>query len=149
MLDVNNPVVRLCSTAQERLVAGDAEGARALLRQAWGEASTAWERAVAAHYVAGVQPQPAGQHHWHRTAIDEARAAEAADAESVRELWPSLHLAFAGSLEGVGSPDRAAEAYRDALDAGRALGPAGEGYVRAAEDGLRRVTLGLGEGGRE
>lgn len=121
MLDVNNPVVRLCSTA--------------------------WERAVAAHYVAGVQPQPAGQHHWHRTAMDEARRAEAADAESVRELWPSLYLAFAGSLEGVGSPDRAAEAYRDALDAARTLGPSGEGYVRAAEEGVRRVTLGLGESG--
>lgn len=76
--------------------------------------------------------------------MDEARLAEAEDAESVRELWPSLHLAFAGSLEGVGSLDRAAETFRDALDAARGLGPAGEGYARAAEDGLRRVTRALG-----
>lgn len=147
MLDPNNTVVRLCMDAQERLVEGDGDGARVLLQQAWRDASTAWERAVAAHYIAGVQPLPVGQHHWHRTAMDEARVAEAQDAESVRELWPSLYLAFAGSLEGVGSLDLAAEAFRDALDAARGLGPLGEGHVRAAEEGLRRVTLALGEGG--
>ncbi|RLT38310.1 MAG: hypothetical protein DWI58_15555 [Chloroflexi bacterium] len=147
--DANQPIVRLCMAAQERQVAGDLDGARALLRKAWADASTAWERAVAAHYVAGVQPLAAGQHHWHRTAMDEARLAEAEDAESVRELWPSLHLAFAGSLEGVGSPERAAAAYRDALDVARGLGPSAEGYVRAAEEGLRRVTLGPREGSRE
>ncbi len=140
MLDTDNPIVLLCAVAQERLVAGDVlDHARELLRQAWEDASTPWERAVAAHYIAGVQSLPAARHHWHRTAQDEARLAEAEDPEATRELWPSLHLAFAGSLEGVGSPDRAAEAYRDALDAARRLGAAGEGYVRAAEDGLRRV----------
>jgi hypothetical protein len=139
MLDTDNPIVILCATAEEHRVAGDLDRARALLRQAWEDASTPWERAVAAHYVAGIQPAPAGRHHWHRTAMDEARLAEAEDADSVRELWPSLHLAFAGSLEDVGSPDRAAEEYRAALDAAAALGGAGEGYARAAEDGLRRV----------
>lgn len=149
MLDANLPIVRLCMAAQERQVAGDLDGARTLLRQAWADASTAWERAVAAHYVAGVQPLAAGQHHWHRTAIDEARLAEAKDAESVRELWPSLHLAFAGSLERIGAAEHAAVAYRDAMDAARVLGPSGEGSVRAAEDGLRRVTMALDGGSNE
>ncbi|MDA1010277.1 MAG: hypothetical protein O2888_02245 [Chloroflexi bacterium] len=138
-LDADNPIVILCAEAEAARVAGDLDRAREMLRQAWGDAATRWERAVAAHYVAGVQPMAAGGHHWHRTAMDEARVAEAEDPDSVRELWPSLHLAFAGSLESVGSPERAAESYRDALDAARALGPAGEGYVRAAEDGIRRV----------
>ncbi len=139
MADIPNPIVLLCIQAESARVQGDVDRARAVLRQAWEDASTPWERAVAAHYVAGVQPLPAGAHHWHRTAMDEGRLADAEDPESMRDFWPSLHLAFAGSLEGVGSPDRAAESYRDALEAARALGKAGEGYARAAEDGLRRV----------
>ena len=139
MLDTDNAIVQLCMEAESYRVEGDLDRARAILRQAWEDASTPWERAVAAHYVADVQPLPAGAHHWHRTAMDEGRLADAEDPDSMRELWPSLHLAFAGSLEGVGSPDRAAESYRDALEAARALGEAGEGYARAAEDGLRRV----------
>lgn len=139
MLDAENPIVILCMEAEAARVEGDLDRARALLRQAWEDAATPWERAVAAHYVAGVQAMPAGAHHWHRTAMDEARLAEAEDAGSVVELWPSLHLAFAASLEGVGSPERAAEAYRDALAAARLLGEPGEGHVRAAEDGLRRL----------
>lgn len=140
MLDPDNAIIQLCAAAEEQRVAGDLDRARALLRQAWEDASTPWERAVAAHYVAGVQPVAAGRHHWHRTAMDEARLAEAEDPDAVRAIWPSLHLAFAGSLEDVGSPARAAEAYRDALQAARALGPEGEHYARAAEDGLRRVA---------
>ena len=139
-LDATNPIVARCIEADSARVVGDLDRARELLRQAWTEASTPWERAVAAHSIAGVQALPAGSHHWHRTAMDEARLAEADDPDSVRELWPSLHLAFASSLESVGSPERAAEAYRDALAAARALGEAGEGIARAAEDGLRRVT---------
>lgn len=139
MADLPNPIVSLCAAAEERRIAGDLDRARDLLRQAWEDASTAWERAVAAHYVAGIQPAPAGRHHWHRTALDEARLAAAEDPEAVRDFWPSLHLAFARSLEDVGSPARAAESYRDALDAAVALGAAGEGYARAAEEGLRRV----------
>ena len=139
MLDTDNPIVILCMEAEAARVEGNLDRAREVLRQAWEDAATPWERAVAAHYVAGIQSAPAGAHHWHRTAMDEARLAEADDPDSVRDLWPSLHLAFAGSLEGVGSPARAAEAYRDALAAARALGEAGEGYVAAAEDGLRRV----------
>ncbi len=140
MLDPESAIVILCAAAQERLVAGDLDQARELLRQAWTEASTPWERAVAAHYVAGVQAAPAARHHWHRTAVDEARLAEAADPDSVRELWPSLHLAFAGSLEDVGAWERAAQSYRDAVTAAQRLGAEGEAYVHAAEDGLRRVT---------
>ena len=139
MLDTDNPIVILCMQAEATRVEGNLDRAREVLRQAWEDAATPWERAVAAHYVAGIQPAPVGAHHWHRTAMDEARLAEADDPDSVRDLWPSLHLAFAGSLEGVGSPARAAEAYRDALAAARALGEAGEGYVAAEEDGLRRV----------
>jgi len=139
VLDTENPIVILCMEAEAARVEGNLDRARELLRQAWEDAATPWERAVAAHYVAGIQAVPAGAHHWHRTAMDEARLAEAEDPDSVRDLWPSLHLAFAGSLEGVGSPARAAEAYRDALAAARALGVEGEGHVRAAEDGLRRV----------
>lgn len=139
MLDSDNPIVLLCAEAEAVRLEGNLDRAREVLRQAWEDASTPWERAVAAHYIAGVQPLPAGSHHWRRTAMDEARLAEAEDPDAVRDLWPSLHLAFAASLESVGSPERAAEAYRDALAAAQALGPEGEGYVRAAEDGIRRV----------
>jgi len=139
MLDAENPIVILCLEAETARVEGHLDRARELLRQAWEDAATPWERAVAAHYVAEVQPAAAGRHHWHRTAIDEARFADAETPDAARDLWPSLHLAFARSLEDVGSPDRAAESYREALEAARVLGPDGEGYVRAAEDGLRRV----------
>lgn len=140
MLDADNTIVQLCVEAESARTQGDTDRARALLRQAWEETATPYERAVAAHYIAGVQPAAAGAHHWHRTALDQARLAEADGAEAIQPLWPSLHLAFAGSLEGVGSPERAAESYRDAIAAARALpGNQGEGYLRAAEDGLRRV----------
>lgn len=138
-LDSTLPIVILCLEAETARVEGNLDRARELLRQAWEDAATPWERAVAAHYVAGVQPAAAGRHHWHRTAIDEARLADAETPDAARDLWPSLHLAFAASLEDVGSPDRAAESYREALEAARALGLEGEGHVRAAEDGLRRV----------
>jgi hypothetical protein len=139
MLESDNPIVLLCAEAEAARVAGHLDRASEVLRQAWEDASTAWERAVAAHHIAGVQPLPAGSHHWHRTAMDEARLAEAEDPDSVRDLWPLLHLAFASSLESVGSTERAAEAYRDALDAARALGPAGEEWAMVAEEGIRRV----------
>ncbi|MGE3961426.1 MAG: hypothetical protein AB7F65_07060 [Dehalococcoidia bacterium] len=142
MADVPNPIVLLCVQAESARVEGDLDRARQLLRQAWEDAATPWERAVAAHYVAGVQPAAAGRHHWHRTAMDQGRLAAAEDPDAMLEFWPSLHLAFAGSLEDVGSPERAAESYRDALDAARVLGEAGDGYARAAEDGLRRTADG-------
>ena len=135
MIDPENPVVRLVMQSNEAEVAGDRERQRALLREAWAAATTPYERAVAAHYIARIQPTPAGSHHWNRDALDQARAALP---EAVRALMPSLHLAFGESLERVGSLDRAAEAYRDAMEAASGL-PAAEGYVRAAQDGLGRV----------
>lgn len=135
MIDPENPVVRLVMESNEAEVAGDHDRQGVLLREAWAAATTPYERAVAAHYIARIQPTPAGSHHWNRDALDHARQAPA---EAVRALMPSLHLAFAESLERVGSLDRAAEAYRDTIEAASGL-PEAEGYVRAAEDGLRRV----------
>ena len=136
MIDPENPVVRLVMQSNEAEVAGDRDRQRALLREAWEAATTPYERAVAAHYIARIQPTPAGSHHWNRDALDHARAASP---EAVRALMPSLHLAFAESLERVGSFDRAAEVHRDAIEAASDL-PEAEGYVRAAQDGLRRVA---------
>ncbi len=136
MLDPSDPVVALILQANEAEVAGDAARQRSLLREAWEVASTPFERAVAAHYVARIQPTPAGAHHWNRDALDHARQVPP---EAVRDLMPSLLLAFAESLERVGSPDRAAATYTEAIEAATALGEAGEGYARAAQDGLGRV----------
>ncbi|PKN80167.1 MAG: hypothetical protein CVU47_09440 [Chloroflexi bacterium HGW-Chloroflexi-9] len=135
MIDPDNPVVRLVMQSNEAEVASDHDRQRALLREAWEAAATPYERAVAAHYIARIQPTSAGSHHWNRDALDHARQAPP---EAVRPLMPSLHLAFAESLERVGSLDRAAEAYRDAIQAASGL-PQAEGYARAAQDGLGRV----------
>lgn len=136
MLDPSNPVVALILQANEAEVAGDAGRQRALLREAWEAASTSFERAVAAHYVARIQPTPAGAHHWNRDALDHARQAPS---EAVHDLMPSLLLAFAESLERVGSLDRAAATYAEVIEAATALGEAEEGYVRAARQGIARV----------
>lgn len=143
MFDLDNPVVRLVMQSNEAEVAGNHDHQRALLREAWAAATTPYERAVAAHYIARIQPTPAGSHHWNRGALDHARQAPP---EAVRALMPSLLLAFAESLERVGSLDRAAEAYRDAIEAASGL-PEAEGYVRAAEDGFGRVRAGLAADG--
>ncbi|GMU39165.1 MAG: hypothetical protein AMXMBFR23_00310 [Chloroflexota bacterium] len=136
MLDPANPVVALILQANGAEVARDAVRQRALLREARDAASTPFERAVAAHYVARIQATPAGAHHWHRDALDHARQAPP---EAARDLLPSLLLAFAESLERVGSLDRAAATYAEAVEAATALGEEGEGYARAAREGIRRV----------
>jgi len=135
MLDPENAVVRLCMRANEAELAGEPEEARTLLKEAWELASTHLEHAVAAHQIAHIQPNPQASHHWNREAIDAARLAAP---EEVHSIFPSLLLAFAESLERVGSLDRAASTYREAIEAARGMREE-EGYRRAAEEGIARV----------
>ncbi len=125
----------LVAQAAEAAASGDADQQRALLREAWEVAASPAERAEAAHAIAGIQPTAAGAHHWHRDALDHARQAPP---EAVRALMPALLLAFAESLEGVGSLERATAAYAEAIEACTGL-PEADVIMQAAREGLART----------
>src|SRR5690606_4492051 len=108
---------------------------------------TDFEACVAAHYVARHQPTLELTLHWNAEAL---RRADAAGRDRVRELYPSLYLNLAHSLEHLGRMADAREHYDNAARSLAELPATGYGmFGREADaEGRMRVVALPGVRGR-
>ncbi|HEX8850652.1 MAG TPA: hypothetical protein VF761_14075 [Gemmatimonadaceae bacterium] len=142
-LDPRNPVVALCAAG---MAADDAATARDCFTKAWAVRADDFEAAVAAHYMARLQPDAGGKLDWDARAVQHAEAAIAGGDTRVRVMLASLYLNLGDGLLGAGRPDKARDAIARAEAALAAL--AGDGYggfVAAGVARLRARALGQGE----
>lgn len=131
-MDTNHPVVKLCVQGMECESKGDFAGAAQSFRQAWNQATTDFDRCIAAHYLARHQDDPLDELAWNQVALRHAR--NVAD-DQVREFYPSLYLNLGKAHENVGNRDQAKQFYGSAADVIESL-PEGpyKDIVRSAID---------------
>ncbi|MFN8487714.1 MAG: hypothetical protein U0350_08995 [Caldilineaceae bacterium] len=108
MIDVNNPVVKLCVAGTQAEFGGRIAEAHSLYRQAWESAQDDYEACIAAHYVARHQPTPETALQWNQIALGRANAV--AD-ERVQEFYGSLYLTLGYSYELLGDLEAAQHYY--------------------------------------
>ncbi|GAB3932903.1 rRNA adenine methyltransferase [Larkinella terrae] len=105
--DTNNKIVQLC--AQGMNYEGEPEKARPFFQQAWAEATTHFEKFVAAHYVARQQPSVNDKLKWDETALQFALLD---NQEDIRAAYPSLYLNSGKGYEDLRDFDRARKHYQ-------------------------------------
>ena len=114
-VDSSRKAVRLCAAGTEAEFAGRRDDARALYLQAWDGAVDDYERCVAAHYVAHLEPDPAEALRWNTTALAHARLA---DQRLVADFLGSLYVNLGHSHEVTGNAVQAATYYALAAEHG-------------------------------
>ena len=121
MIDIDNPVVKLCLEGTQAEFQGRIDDARALYRQAWDISQDDYEGCIAAHYLARYQESIEEALRWNQEAL---RRANAVASERVQSFYPSLYLNLGHSYEMVGNQTEAQRYYDLA---------AGLGFVHSAE----------------
>ena len=112
-IDPQNPVVRYCAEGMEREQEGRHEEALRLFMLAWNQSKDAFERAIAAHYVARHQITPEGALHWNQESLINA---DAVGDDRVQGFYPSLYLNMGKSHEDLGNLQDARRFYVLAAD---------------------------------
>ncbi|MEZ4860137.1 MAG: hypothetical protein R3C14_02465 [Caldilineaceae bacterium] len=110
-MDVNNPIIKLCTAGAQAEFAGDIDEAKALYQQAWDAATDHYEACIAAHYMARHQT-PADAFRWNQIALERANAVPDA---RVQPFYGSLYVNMGHSYEQMG--DQAAAEHYYALAA--------------------------------
>jgi hypothetical protein len=134
-MDPDNAIVKLCAAGMAAEGEGRAADAKALFEQAWNSSRDYYEACIAAHYLARHQATAEASFEWNERALHHA---EIADDERVRELFPSLYLNYAHSLEQLGR-------FREAC---RFYGLAAEGLGDLAPGGYAQLVRGGVEAGQ-
>lgn len=142
-IDPDNLVVQLCAEGMQLEGQARPGDARLAFEKAWLLSETAYERCIAAHYLARHQPNPQATLEWNLRSLslaDEVRAA--GEGVLVASFYPSLHLNVGHAYEQVGDLTAARDGYQvaqraiDELDAGGGIG-AGR-YAETLRDAVRR-----------
>jgi len=85
---------------------------------AWDQSKDAFERSIAAHYVARHQTTPERALHWNEESLINA---DAVGNDRVRDFYPSLYLNMGKSHEDLGNLKDARRFYALAADLLRSL----------------------------
>lgn len=104
----HNPIVQRCLQGRALEDQAKPEEARAVFLQAWNEATTDFERFLAAYFVAR-QQQGTDKLTWLQKALE---LLNSLDQNSVQGVLPSLYHEFAGCYSEMADPEKA-EAYRE------------------------------------
>jgi hypothetical protein len=139
-IDPSNPIVRRCAGGIQAEMAGRPEEARDAYRTAWDEASDAYERAIAAHYVARLVATETERRDWNAVALEEALRVR--DAWRIATFLPSLHLNLGHSMEVLGELDAAREHYRLGRQSLATLGA--DPYAAVVRGGLEAAERRIG-----
>jgi len=115
LIDLDNPVVRLCLAGSQAEFEHRLDDAQRLYQRAWTIATDDYEACIAAHYMARHQASPEETLRWNQIALDRA---EAAGADRVGEFYPSLYLNLGHSYEILGHPIEAQHYYDRAAELG-------------------------------
>jgi hypothetical protein len=113
MIDPQNRVVRYCVEGMEREQEGRHEEALRLFMLAWDQSTDAFERSIAAHYVARHQTTPERALHWNQESLINA---DAVGDDRVQGFYPSLYLNMGKSHEDLGNLQDARRFYVLAAD---------------------------------
>ena len=135
----NNKVVQLCLTGMELEGQGKLTEAANHFEEAWGLATTDFEKFTAAHYVARHQKSIADKLKWDKTALTHAFNI---NNESIKETLPSLYLNIGKCYEDLNDFDNARSNYQAAFSFVTFLPDNGYGKMIKAgiEKGLGRTT---------
>lgn len=132
-IDPTNPVVALCA---EGMMSGRTPAeARSLFERAWAACRDDYDAAIAAHYLAGIQPTPADCLHWNAIAV---RHAEAVPDGRAAPFLASLYLNLGDAQANAGDLEAAAVSARLAADHLVAL--PSTGYRDLVAMGVRRLA---------
>lgn len=108
----NNPVIQLCMRGMQIEEMGNLEAAVTLFNQAWDEATSDFEKFIAAWYVARRRLTSADRLMWYETAL---QLALSINNEAVKAAFPSLYLHIAKCYEELADFDQAKQKYELAL----------------------------------
>ena len=104
----NNPIVKLCLQGMGMEEKDKPEEALKLFLQAWNEATTDFEKFMAAHYVARHQKNVSDKLKWLEMTLQFALKA---NNDSVKSAFPSLYLNIAKCYEDLNDPEKAKKNY--------------------------------------
>jgi tetratricopeptide (TPR) repeat protein len=138
-VDPQNEVVRYCVEGMEREQKGEHEEASRLFMLAWDQSKNAFERAIAAHYVARHQTTPQSALHWNQKSLINA---DAVGDDRVQGFYPSLYLNMGKSHEDLGNLEDARRFYALAADLMNSLpeSPLTDMVRQGATNGLQRTA---------
>jgi tetratricopeptide (TPR) repeat protein len=138
-IDPQNPVVRYCVEGMEREQEGRPEEALRLFTLAWDQSNDAFERSIAAHYLARHQATPEMALHWNQESLTNA---DAVGDDRVRQFYPSLYLNMGKAHEDLGNLKDARRFYALAADRIRCLpqSPLTDLVRRGVMNGLQRTA---------
>lgn len=105
-MDVSSRAAQLCIEGTRAEFEGRIDDARECYSRAWDTAATPYEQAIAAHYVAHLEPSPDEALRWHRLALEHAESDDRAD-----EFMGSLLVSLGGAYEGLGMHEEAARYF--------------------------------------
>jgi hypothetical protein len=139
MIDPENQVVRYCAEGMEREQEGRHEEASRLFMLAWDQSKDAFERSIAAHYVARHQTTPERTLHWNQESLI---SADAVGDDRVRDFYPSLYLNLGKSHEDLGNLKEARRFYALAADRIGCLpeSPLADTVRRGVMNGMKRTA---------
>lgn len=100
----SHPTVKLCLQAINLEEKGDTEEAGKIFLQAWNEATSDFERFIAAYHVARIQARAADRLRWFETAL---QLAIKIDNDAVRAAFPVLYAGIAKCHEDLNDFDNA------------------------------------------
>ena len=141
-IDPQNRVVRYCVEGMEREQEGRHEEALRLFMLAWDQSTDAFERTIAAHYVARHQTRPEWALHWNQESLLNA---DAVGDDRVEEFYPSLYLNMGKSHEDLGNLKEARRFYALAAHQVGCLPetPLADTVRRGLSNGMQRISCGL------
>jgi hypothetical protein len=114
-MDLSRRSVALCAEGTQAEFEGRVDDARRLYAEAWGAAEGDYDRCVAAHYVAHLEPDAAEQLRWNALALEHAAGA---DQTLVAPFYASLYVSLGRSYELAGAPAQAQRYYALAAELG-------------------------------
>lgn len=112
-MDTSSRAAQLCIDGTQAEFLRRISDARRLYMEAWEAAEDCYEAAIAAHYVAHLEPDPVEALGWHLIALERARC----DART-EEFMGSLLVSLGGAYEAVGDVAQAERFYRLAAEKG-------------------------------
>lgn len=114
-MDLSRRSVALCAQGTDAEFDGRVDDARRLYAEAWDAATDDYDRCVAAHYIAHLEPDVTAQLRWNALALEHAARADQA---LVAPLYASLYVNLGRSYELTGAPAQARCYYALAAELG-------------------------------
>lgn len=108
-MDTGSQTAQLCIQGTQAEFERRLDDARELFARAWDVAADDYDRAIAAHYIAHLEPDVAVAHHWNQVALEHAQKDERAAG-----FMGSLLVSLGGTYERLGDSERAERYFAEA-----------------------------------